>query len=84
MAALGFNREETIGRYSNAAYTVWDLIPRNVLRDQKAPMLNEKDGKNVRKGIPFAKILRETKGKGTDKQGAIRHVTRSETACLSI
>ena len=34
MAALGFTREEAIGRYSNAAYTVWDLIPRNVLRDQ--------------------------------------------------
>ena len=34
MAALGFNREETIGRYSNSAYTVWDLIPRNVLHDQ--------------------------------------------------
>ena len=35
MAALGFNREGTIGRYSNAIYTVWDLIPRNVLRDQE-------------------------------------------------
>lgn len=34
MAALGFNREETIGRYSNSDFTVWDLIPRNVLRDQ--------------------------------------------------
>ena len=34
MAAIGFNREEAIGRYSNAEYTVWDLIPRNVLRDQ--------------------------------------------------
>ena len=34
MAALGFNREEAIGRYSNTVYTVWDLIPRNVLRDQ--------------------------------------------------
>ena len=34
MAALGFNREETIGRYTNGTYTVWDLIPRNVLRDQ--------------------------------------------------
>lgn len=33
MAAIGFNREEAIGRYSNAEYTVWDLIPRNVLRD---------------------------------------------------
>lgn len=34
MAALGFNREGTVGSYSNAVYTVWDLIPRNVLRDQ--------------------------------------------------
>ena len=34
MAALGFTREETIGRYTNGTYTVWDLIPRNVLRDQ--------------------------------------------------
>lgn len=33
MAALGFDREDTIGRYSNSEYTVWDLIPRNVLRD---------------------------------------------------
>lgn len=35
MAALGFNREDTIGRYSNSEYTVWDLIPRNVLRDSE-------------------------------------------------
>jgi hypothetical protein len=34
MAVLGFNREETVGRYSNAFYTVEDLIPRNVLHDQ--------------------------------------------------
>ncbi len=34
MAALGFNREEIIGRYTNGTYTVWDLIPRNVLRDR--------------------------------------------------
>ena len=34
MAALGFNREEAAGRYSNEMYTVWDLIPRNVLRDR--------------------------------------------------
>ena len=33
MAALGFNREGIVGRYSNADYIVWDLIPRNVLRD---------------------------------------------------
>lgn len=34
MAALGFNREDMVGRYSNANYIVWDLIPRNVLRDR--------------------------------------------------
>lgn len=34
MAALGFNREDIVGRYSNANYIVWDLIPRNVLRDR--------------------------------------------------
>ena len=34
MAALGFNRQETVGRYSNADYIVWDLIPRSVLRDR--------------------------------------------------
>ena len=33
MAALSFNREDIVGRYSNADYIVWDLIPRNVLRD---------------------------------------------------
>ena len=33
MAALGFNREDIVGRYSNSDYVVWDLIPRNVLRD---------------------------------------------------
>ena len=34
MAALGFNREDVVGRYSNPDYIVWDLIPRNVLRDR--------------------------------------------------
>lgn len=34
MAALGFNREDVVGRYSNTNYIVWDLIPRNVLRDR--------------------------------------------------
>ena len=33
MAALGFNRLEQAGRYANEVYTVWDLIPKNVLRD---------------------------------------------------
>ena len=34
MAAIGFNREDIVGRYSNAAYIIWDLLPRNVLRDR--------------------------------------------------
>lgn len=34
MAAIGFNREDSVGRYSNTHYTVWDLIPRNVLQDR--------------------------------------------------
>ena len=34
MAALGFYRGDVVGRYSNADYVVWDLIPRNVLRDR--------------------------------------------------
>ena len=33
MAALGFNREDAVGRYSNGVFIVWDLIPRNVLVD---------------------------------------------------
>ena len=32
MAALGFTKIEE-GRYSNNNYEVWDLLPRNVLRD---------------------------------------------------
>ena len=34
MAAIGFNREDVVGCYSNPDYIVWDLIPRNVLRDR--------------------------------------------------
>ena len=34
MAAIGFNRQEQAGHYANDTYTVWDLIPRNVLRDR--------------------------------------------------
>lgn len=33
IAALGFVKEEQTGRYSNSKYIVWDLLPRNVLRD---------------------------------------------------
>lgn len=34
LAALGFEKEERPGRFSNDKYTVWDLLPRNVLRDK--------------------------------------------------
>ena len=34
MAALGFEKENRQGRYSNSRYIVWDLLPRNVLRDK--------------------------------------------------
>ena len=34
MAALGFNHENAVGRYSNGTFIVWDLIPRNVLVDR--------------------------------------------------
>ena len=34
MAALGFEKADRIGYYTNAKYAVWDLLPRNVLRDK--------------------------------------------------
>ncbi len=33
MAALGFEKTSTEGRYANNTYEVWDLVPRNVLVD---------------------------------------------------
>lgn len=33
MAALGFEKTDSEGRYSNSTYEVWDLVPRNVLVD---------------------------------------------------
>ena len=33
MAALGFEKTNTEGRFSNNTYEVWDLVPRNVLAD---------------------------------------------------
>lgn len=35
MAALGFEKTSTEGRFKNATYEVWDLIPRNVLVDSE-------------------------------------------------
>ncbi len=33
MAAIGFSKINTNGRFSNNDYEVWDLLPRNVLKD---------------------------------------------------
>ena len=33
MSALGFTKQNDKGRYVNADYEVWDLLPRNVLKD---------------------------------------------------
>ena len=34
MAAIGFTKLNDEGRYANNEFTVWDLVPRNVLRDK--------------------------------------------------
>ncbi len=34
MAALGFVKKDNEGRYANDEYEVWDLVPRNVLKDK--------------------------------------------------
>lgn len=38
MSALGFVKEGDEGRYSNETYTVWDVVPRNVLVDYDGDM----------------------------------------------
>ncbi len=38
MSALGFTKENDEGRYSNGAYVVWDVVPRNVLADTDGDM----------------------------------------------
>ena len=35
MAALGFEKTSTEGRFKNGTYEVWDLLPRNVLVDSE-------------------------------------------------
>lgn len=35
MAALGFVKIDDKGRFSNEKYEVWDLVPRNVLKDRE-------------------------------------------------
>ena len=34
MAALGFNKIIDEGKFSNGTYLVWDIVPRNVLKDK--------------------------------------------------
>lgn len=34
MSAIGFTKQNDEGRFANVDYEVWDLVPRNVLRDK--------------------------------------------------
>ena len=34
MAAIGFTKKNHEGRFANNMYEVWDLVPRNVLKDK--------------------------------------------------
>ena len=38
MAAIGFSKMAADGRYANAIYEVWDLLPRNVLKDKEGDL----------------------------------------------
>ena len=38
MAALGFSKLEKQGSYSNGNYNVWDLLPRNILKDSEGDL----------------------------------------------
>ncbi len=38
MAAIGFTKLNDKGRFANEEYAVWDLVPRNVLRDKDGDM----------------------------------------------
>ena len=38
MSALGFSKEDEVGRFSNGTYVVWDVVPRNVLVDADGDM----------------------------------------------
>ena len=35
MAALGFEKADSEGRFSNGSFLVWDVVPRNVLVDSE-------------------------------------------------
>ena len=34
MAAIGFTKMKALGHYTNGTYIVWDVVPRNVLKDK--------------------------------------------------
>ena len=38
MAALGFSKLEMQGSFSNGSYNVWDLLPRNILKDSEGDL----------------------------------------------
>ena len=38
MAAIGFSKMAADGRYANTIYEVWDLLPRNVLKDKEGDL----------------------------------------------
>ena len=38
MAALGFSKLEKQGSFSNGSYNVWDLLPRNILKDSEGDL----------------------------------------------
>ena len=38
MSALGFNKSDKIGKYFNNRIEVWDIVPRNVLKDKYGDM----------------------------------------------
>ena len=38
MAAIGFSKIADDGRYANAIYEAWDLLPRNVLKDKEGDL----------------------------------------------
>ena len=38
MAALGFLKKNNEGRYANSDYEVWDMVPRNILKDNGGDM----------------------------------------------
>ncbi len=38
MAALGFEKTEKVGSFVNEKYKVWDLLPRNVLKDEEVDL----------------------------------------------